>query len=344
MRVAVVGASGYTGLELVRIILRHPELELVAMTSEQRAGELVGDCFPALRGMSDLRFEAADPQSLAGRVDVAFAALPHGTAAVVVAALRKAGVVVLDISADFRLRDPQTYQQWYGDHGAPEIFGQAVYGMPEVYRDDLRGAELVAAPGCYPTGALLPMLPFLRAQLIETDTVFVDAKTGVSGAGRVLDDGFLFGELDGNARAYKVAAHRHTPEMKQEASLAAGESVGITFVPYLIPAVRGIVSSVLMRPKRAVGQEEAHAILQDAYRDEPFVRVVPPGETPALQSIVGSNFCDVGVVVDPDNHAIVALSALDNLVKGSGGQAVQCLNIMNGWDERAGLREVAQLP
>ena len=233
MRVAIIGASGYTGLELVRIVLRHPELELAVVTSEQRAGKPAADCFPALRGLTDLCFEANDPQSLTGRVDVAFCCLPHAASATTVAAIRKAGIVTLDISADFRLRSAAVYAQWYGEHKAPELFGQAVYGMPEIYRDLLPGAALIAAPGCYPTGALLPMLPFLRAGVVETNGIFVDAKSGVSGAGRSLQDGFLFAELDGNSHAYKVGSHRHGPEMEQEASLAANQDVSLTFIPYL---------------------------------------------------------------------------------------------------------------
>ncbi len=344
MRVAVVGASGYTGLELVRIVLRHPELELAVLTSEQRAGQRAGDCFPALRGLTDLSFEANDPGRLAGRVDVAFCCLPHAASATTVAAIRKVGIVALDLSADFRLRSANTYAQWYGEHKAPELFGRAVYGMPEIYREEIQGAELIAAPGCYPTGALLPMLPFLRAAVVEPDGIFVDSKSGVSGAGRSLQDGFLFAELDGNSHAYKVASHRHGPEMEQEASVAAGEPVRVTFIPYLIPTIRGIVSSVLMRSRAALSSEAAHQILATAYAAEPFVRVLPPGEVPKLQSVKGSNFCDVAVTVDERTGNVVALSAIDNLVKGSGGQAVQCLNIMQGWPETAGLREMALLP
>jgi N-acetyl-gamma-glutamyl-phosphate reductase len=344
MRVAVIGASGYVGLEMVRIVLRHPELELTVATSEQRAGVEFGDAFPALRGLTDLVLEKNDPAVLAGRVDVAFACLPHSASAQTVTAVRKLGIPVFDLSADFRLRSEDVYQEWYGEHKAPEYFGHAVYGLPEIYRDQLPGAELVAVPGCYPTGALLPMLPFLKSRLVETRGIFVDSKTGVSGAGRSLQDGFLFAELEGNSRAYKVGTHRHGPEMEQEASLAAGESVSLTFIPYLIPTVRGIVSSVLMRSKGSLSEAEAHRVLTDAYRDEPFVRVLPLGETPALQSVVGSNFCDVAVTVDERNGNVVALSAIDNLIKGSGGQAIQCLNIIQGWDEAAGLGEVALIP
>ena len=344
MRVAIVGASGYTGLELVRIVLRHAELELTVMTSEQRAGQRASDCFPALRGLSDLCFEANDPGRLAGRVDVAFCCLPHSASATTVAAIHKAGITALDLSADFRLRNASVYAQWYGEHKAPELFGQAVYGMPEIYREEIRGAELIAAPGCYPTGALLPLLPFLRAGVVEPKGIFVDAKSGVSGAGRSLQDGFLFAELDGNSHAYKVASHRHGPEMEQEASVAAGEPVQLTFVPYLIPTIRGIVSSVLMRSRDALSSQAAHEILASAYADEPFVRVLPEGEVPKLQSVKGSNFCDVAVTVDERMGNVVALSAIDNLVKGSGGQAVQCLNIMQGWPETTGLSEMALVP
>lgn len=344
MRVAVVGASGYTGLETVRIVLRHPELELCVVTSEQRAGQPMGECFPALRGLTDLEFEANDPASLAGRVDAAFCCLPHAASAQTVAAIRKLGIVALDISADFRLRDPAVYKQWYGEHKAPELFGQGVYGMPEVYREQIKSAELIAAPGCYPTGALLPMRPFLCAGVVETDGIFVDSKSGVSGAGRSLQDGFLFAELDGNSHAYKVASHRHMPEMEQEASVAAGSPVTITFVPYLIPTIRGIVTSVLMRGRGGLTTAAAHEILATAYADEPFVRVLPIGEAPKLQSVKGTNFCDVGVTVDEHTGNVVALSAIDNLVKGSGGQAVQCLNIMNGWTETKGLTEMAPVP
>lgn len=345
MKVAVLGASGYTGLELLRIVLRHPQLELTVVTSEQRVGQPVGDAFPALRRMSPLRFEsAADPAAIAGRVDVAFTALPHATAAASVAALRKADVTVIDLSADFRLRDPAVYREWYGDHGAPELFGQAVYGLPEAYREQLPGAKLVAAPGCYPTSALLPLLPFLREQLVEHAPIFIDSKSGVSGAGRKLEADYLFAELDGNAKAYKVAAHRHAPEIEQEASVAAGASISVTFVPHLLPAIRGIVTSVFVQPKRPLDASEARAVLERTYRDAPFVRVLAQGETPSLANVRGSNFCDVTAIPDSRNGTLVLLSALDNLVKGSGGQGVQCLNLMQGWDETLGLWEAPLIP
>ena len=343
MRIAVLGASGYAGLELLRLVLRHPRLELAAATSEQRAGEAVADSFPALRGLVDLTFEAADAASLASRVDAAFTALPHATAAPLVAGLRKGGVTVIDISADFRLTDRDTYEQWYGPHGAPELFDAGVYGLPEVHGAALRGAELVAAPGCYPTGALLPMLPFLRAGLVEPE-VIVDAKSGASGAGRTLADGFLFSELAGNAHAYKVAAHRHTPEMEQEASRAAGRPVAVTFVPHLLPVIRGIATSVFLRPEAPLTAADAREVLASAYDDAPFVRVLPLGEAPSLQAVRGSNFCDVSAFVDERHGKLIVLSAIDNLVKGAGGQGVQCLNLTQGWNETEGLLEAPLVP
>jgi len=347
MRVAVVGASGYAGLELVRIVLRHPELELVAATSQKRAGTPVAEAFPGLRSLLDLDFEPADAGALAGRIDVAFTALPHGTSAGLVAELHKAGVAVLDIGADFRLRSREVFAQWYGEHQAPELFGQAVYGLPEVYAEDLKTARLVAAPGCYPTCALLPALPFVREGWVARSGIQVMAISGVSGAGRTLDDGFLYAELDGNARAYKIAAHRHIPEIEQELSLAAEENVTITFVPHLIPASRGMLATIALRAvpgSDALDLAATHALLSHAYADAPFVRVLPIGQSPAIQSVRGSNFCDVAAVADERNGTLVLLSSLDNLVKGAAGSAVQCMNLMCGLEETLGLARIGLHP
>jgi N-acetyl-gamma-glutamyl-phosphate reductase len=344
MRVAVLGASGYTGLELLRILLRHPVFEIAAVSSEQRAGQPVGEAFPALRGQLDLAFEPADPGRVAAKVDLAFAALPHAASAPAVAALRRAGVPVADLSADFRLRDPALYRRWYGEHPAPELLAEAVYGLPELHRDRIRGAGLVACPGCYPTGALLPLAPFLREGLVEPTGIAIDAKSGVSGAGRRLEAGYLFAELDENAHAYQVAEHRHAPEIEQEASAFAGAAVRATFVPHLIPTVRGIVTSVYARTRRPLSTSAAREVLTAAYRDERFVRVLPPGETPRLASVRGSNFCDVAAFADERNGVLVLLSALDNLVKGASGQAVQCANLMRGLPEETGLLEAPLAP
>ncbi len=345
MRAAVIGASGYTGLELLRILLRHPEFEIAVATSEQRAGTRVGDAFPALRGLIDLDFESNDPASIAKRIDLAFTALPHAASAPTVQALRAAGVRVLDLSADFRLRDAETYRAWYGEHKAAELLGSAVYGLPELYREALRGAELVAVPGCYPTSVLLPLVPFLRSDLIETDGIVVDSKSGVSGAGRKLEESLLFAELADDCRAYQVGnQHRHVPEFEQEASAAAGRDVSITFVPHLLPTVRGIVTSIFVRPKAALDTKAAREVLTNAYARERFVRVLPPGTTPNLGSVRGSNFCDVAAFADERNGTLVLLSALDNLVKGASGQAVQCANLACGLPEELALLEAPLVP
>ncbi|MFP6565139.1 MAG: N-acetyl-gamma-glutamyl-phosphate reductase [Myxococcota bacterium] len=344
MRVGIIGASGYTGLELVRCVLRHPKFELVAVTSEQRAGLALGDAFPGFRGLVDLRFEAVDPDALASRLDCAFVALPHGASAKVVSALHKAGVAVVDLSADFRLQSREVFEKWYGEHAAPELFGQAVYGLPELHRDELPGARLIAAPGCYPTSAILPAAPFLRAGVVESAGLFVDSKSGVSGAGRKLDEGLLLAEIGENARAYSVAAHRHGPEIEQELGLVGGQAVSVSFVPQLIPVVRGILTTVGLRPAQPITTAEAQALLEAAYADAPFVRVLPVGEFPSLQAVRGSNFCDVAVVSDERAGTLLALSALDNLVKGSGGQAIQAFNLAQGWPETTGLWEAPWLP
>jgi N-acetyl-gamma-glutamyl-phosphate reductase len=346
MKVAVLGASGYTGLELLRILLRHPEFEIAAVSaSEDRAGRSVGDDFPSLRAQLDLAFESSDPSGLAGRVDLAFTALPHNDSASSVATLREAGIAVVDLSADYRLNDLATYERWYGPHGAPGLFGQAAYGLPELHRDEIVGAELVASPGCYPTSVVLPLAPLLREGLIEPTGLHVDSKSGVSGAGRKLDPGFLFAELDGNCKAYKVGnAHRHVPEIEQELSLAAGSEARVTFVPHLLPTTRGIVTSVYARPRGALDAKRARQALADAYASDRFIRVLPEGETPSLQSVKGSNFCDVAVFEDSHNETLIVLSSIDNLVKGSGGQSVQCANLMRGLPETTGLLEAAIVP
>lgn len=346
MRAAVVGASGYSGLEVVRLLLGHPRVELAAITSEQRAGVPAGEAFPGLRGLVDLSFEALDAASLAERVDVAFCCLPAGeVSARAVATLHAGGVRVVDLSADFRLRSMADYERAYGAHAAPELFGKAVYGIPELYREQMPDARLVAAAGCYPTCAGLALLPFLRAGVIETSGIVIDAKSGVSGAGRKLADDYLYGELDGNPHAYKVGrVHRHVPEMEQEASIAAGEPIQLAFVPHLIPTTRGMLATIVTRPRRTITTRDAIAVLSEAWGEEPFVRVLPEGEVPQVAAVRGTNFCDVTAVADPGSGTLLLLSALDNLTKGAGGQMVQCLNAMCGFDEREGLWGAPLLP
>jgi N-acetyl-gamma-glutamyl-phosphate reductase len=339
MRVAVFGASGYTGLELLRLLLRHPRFELALVTSEQQAGKPVADVYPEFRKRLDLRFTAsADATKLAREVELAFTALPHAASAPTVAALRKAGVPVLDLSADFRLEDPNVYREWYGEHPAPGLLPGAVYGIPELHREALRKAELVAVPGCYPTSAILPLAPFLREGLVETTGIVIDSKSGVSGAGRKLEVQYLFAELDENCQAYKPGhEHRHTPEIEQELARAAGKPVRVSFVPHLLPTTRGIATSVYVRPKQRLTTAQAREVLARAYGGERFVRLLPLGETPSLAAVRGSNFCDVAAIADEGNGTLILLSTLDNLVKGASGQAIQCANLMRGLPEDTGL-------
>ncbi len=345
LRVAVVGASGYTGLELLRILLRHPRVRLAAVTSEQRAGRSLGECFPSLAGLTELCFTAVDPAALARAADFAFTALPHATSAHVVAKLRKAGLAVADLSADFRLRASAVYEQWYGPHAAPELLGAAVYGLPELHRAALRCADFVAVPGCYPTGALLPIAPFLREGWVSSAPLFIDAKSGVSGAGRTLAEDYLFAELADSCHAYKVGGvHRHVPEIAQEVERLAGAQARVSFVPHLLPIARGIATTVFAQPTREFTDNAARDLLQETYRDEFFVRVLPQGATPRIRSVRGSNFCDVAVVRDAGTGVLILLSALDNLVKGAAGQAVQCMNLMRGFPETEGLLEAPLVP
>lgn len=335
VKIGIINVTGYAGAELARLLYLHPEAQVACVTGRSAAGKALSQVFPHLWPVDMTVLEELDS------VDFAFSALPHAASAEAVAPLVRKGLPVVDISADFRLTDAVEYQRWYGvEHPAPELLAQAVYGLPELHRDAIRKSEFVAAPGCYPTSVLLPLCPFLRAGLVETDSVLVDSKSGVSGAGRALQDGYLFAELDGNFHAYKVGgAHRHVPEMEQEAGRVAGGPVQIGFVPQLLPTIRGIATTVFLRPRRPLSTDEALAVLNDAYAREPFVRVLPKGETPRLASVRGSNFCDVGAVVDQRTGALILLSSLDNLGKGASGQAVQCMNLMRDLPETMGLLE-----
>jgi N-acetyl-gamma-glutamyl-phosphate reductase len=345
MKVGILGASGYTGLELVRILLRHPEFEIAVVTSEQQAGRPLGEAYPSLRGRTELRFEAMAPEALAGRVELAFTALPHAASAGAVHALREAGVPVVDLSADFRLRDLTTYERWYGKHAAPAHLAEAVYGLPELHRDALRKTKLVAAPGCYPTSAILPLAPLLHADMIERSGIHIDSKSGVSGAGRKLEPGYLFAELDGDCHAYKPGfGHRHAPEIEQETSGVAGSPVRVSFVPHLLPTVRGIATSIYVRPKPGASAAAARATLEIAYANERFVRVLPQGALPSLRDVRGSNYCDIAFVEDAHNDTWILLSTLDNLCKGASGQAVQCANLVCGFAEEAGLVDAPWVP
>ena len=338
IQVAIAGASGYTGLELLRILLRHPEVTITAVTSEQHDGKPVNEVFPGLVDAGGLVCRSLKTAELAKRADVVFTALPHGTAMQTVAEVIDTGKRAIDISADYRLHDPALHEKTYGTHARPDLLAKAVYGLPELHREAIRKAKLIANPGCYPTGAILALAPLLRGGLIDPDAIIVDAKSGVSGAGRAASVEMLFSEVHGSIKAYKVAEHRHQPEIEQELSEVAGRSIVISFTPHLVPMDRGILSTIYVTPKRGADIAGAYAA---AYKDEPFVRVLPHGQVPATGHVLGSNYCLIGWKSDSRTGRAVIVSAIDNLVKGASGQAVENMNLMCRIPETTGL---AQLP
>jgi N-acetyl-gamma-glutamyl-phosphate reductase len=346
-KIAVLGASGYTGSELVRLLLRHPRAEIVLLTADRRAGQEMRDVFPQfaplalpkLTSIESVNWKTAD-------VDLAFCALPHGTTQKVIKALLGVApkLKVVDLSADFRLADAAAYARWYGhEHQAPDLQQQAVYGLTEIYRSEVAKARLVANPGCYTTCAELPLLPLLRAKAIDPDEIVVDAKSGMTGAGRVAKEEMLFSEVSEGFHAYGVGHHRHMAELDQEFSKAAGREVTVSFTPHLVPMNRGILSTIYVRGLQR-SPEDLHAILSKSYANERFVHVLPYGQMPQTRHVRGSNMTFIGMAKDRIAGRAIICSALDNLVKGAAGQAVQNMNLMLGFPEVMGLEQVALFP
>jgi N-acetyl-gamma-glutamyl-phosphate reductase len=337
--VGVLGASGYAGAELLRLLARHPDLEVAWAAGDASAGQPLAARYPGLRSVyGDLVFCSVD-EGLAKGADLLFCALPHGRSAELAPRAVAAAGVVVDLSADFRLRDPGAYPVWYGaEHPCPDELGAWPYGLPELHRDQLRGASRVAVPGCYPTAALLALAPLVAAGLAATDGIVVDAKSGLSGAGRSLADANLFVQANENVAPYKVGTHRHTPEIEQELALAAGAPVTVTFTPHLVPASRGILATCYASLAPSAGDEELAACYAAAYGAEPFVDLLPPGGGwPATRAVATTNRAQVAAAADRRTGRVVAAAAIDNLVKGAAGQAVQCANLALGLPETAGL-------
>lgn len=341
VKVAVVGASGYSGEELVRLLIAHPHAELVALTSRQLAGQTMGSVFPRFAGMrySALPFVNSDVDSIVGSgAEVVFLALPHGLAHEFAGPLLRAGLKVLDLSADFRIKDLAVYEEFYGEaHHEPALSARSVYGLAEVHRAALKGADLVACAGCYPTSILLPLIPLLRGGLLEVDSIHVCSMSGVSGAGRSAKVDYLYAECNESIRAYGIPKHRHLAEIEQELSSAAGETVRISFTPHLAPVTRGIHTTIYAKPRQGVVSAQIGEALRGAYGDSRFVRLLAGNALPDTKHVTHSNFIDIAWREDSRTGRIVLLSAEDNLVKGAAGQAVQCFNILSGWDEAAGL-------
>ena len=346
MKLGIVGASGYSGSELLRFLVNHPgELEIALCTSETYAGQSIDSVLPNLRGFLSSKFEALDLDSLKERVDVVVLAVPHKVAMSFVPKILAQGLRIVDFSADYRLEDAETYEAWYHvEHTSTSLISRSVYGLPERYRDCIRSAQLVANPGCYPTSAILAAMPFLKYGVVELDSIIVDSKSGISGAGPKPSENTHYANRESNFIAYNIGVHRHTPEIEQELSAVASEPVRVTFTPHLVPMTRGILSTVYMRLTEELSTEDALDMYAKFYEDEPFVRVLPTGTYPQTKAVLGSNYCDVGLEVDARTQRIVAMAAIDNLGKGAAGAVVQNLNLMFGFKETDGLKVPGMMP
>jgi N-acetyl-gamma-glutamyl-phosphate reductase len=341
IKAGIVGGTGYTGVELLRLLCRHPEISLAAITSRKEAGMRVADMFPNLRGHVSLTFSDPERAPLKN-CDIVFFATPNGIAMQQTRELLDAGARVIDLAADFRIKDVAEWEKWYGmTHACPELIAEAVYGLPEINRERIRSARLVANPGCYPTAVQLGFLPLIEAGAVDMDHLVADAKSGVSGAGRKAETHILLAEAADNLHAYAVSGHRHLPEIRQGLSLAAGETVGLTFVPHLVPMIRGIHATLYVRLTKEI---DLQSLFERRYAGELFVDVLPSGSHPETRSVRASNQCRIAVHRPQERDMVVVLSVIDNLVKGAAGQAVQNMNIMFGLPENEGLQQVAVLP
>lgn len=347
-RIGVLGASGYTGAELLRLLVPHPRVEIALLTADRKAGQAMRDVFPQFSHVALPKLVAIDSVDWArAGVDFVFCALPHATTQTVITALLAAApkTRIVDLSADFRLSDPAVYAHWYGHaHQALDLQQEAVYGLTEIYRGAIRTARLVANPGCYTSSAELPLIPLLRAKAIDPDEIVIDAKSGMTGAGRAAKENMIFSEVAEGFHAYGVGHHRHMGEIDQECSKAAGRGVTVTFTPHLVPMNRGILSTIYLRCTEGRSVEDLHAALAEAYAGETFVHVLPFGETPQTRHVRGSNMTYLGVAKDRRPGRAIVISALDNLTKGASGQAVQNMNVMLGFPETAGLEQVGMFP
>jgi len=345
IKVAVVGSSGYAGGELLRILLGHKEVEVTAVTSESSAGQHVASLFPHLGRLCNLTLEKADPTVIAGKAGLVFLAVPHSKAMTIAAQFVGIGVGVIDLSADYRFRDTRIYNEWYGEeHEQPGLAYMAAYGLTELHRDEIKRARLIGNPGCYPTGALLALTPLVKEGLIELDSIIVDSKSGVSGAGRTPAQAYHYPEANESMMAYKVGVHRHTPEIEQGLSEVAGSPVIISFTPHLAPMNRGILTTCYAKLKDIQGPDTLRKMYAKFYKDSFFVRILGKGNYPNVSAVRGSNFCDIGLYSDLRTRRVVVMSAIDNLVKGAAGQAVQNMNVLCGFDETEGLKHLGMFP
>lgn len=336
---AVIIGDGYAAADLVRILSVHEHVQVAAITSTENIGRKFSDVYPHMTGLTDLTLKATDPSELRNEGEVAFLALPHGLSVPIVAEMLEGGVKCVDLGADFRLRDTDTYKKFYDlEHARPDLLSEAVYGLPEIYRSDVKACRIVANPGCYPTGAILGLAPLLRQKLISLGGIIVDSKSGVSGAGRSLSRNVHFCEVNEGFKAYGIGTHRHAPEIEQELSAAARDKVRITFTPHLVPMNRGILTTSYAELNPGVSPAEIRGAFEETYTGERFVKILPEGVFPQTKWVYGSNYVHIGIHVNPDTGRVIIISALDNLTKGAAGQAVQNFNLMFGLDESEALK------
>ena len=343
-KIGIAGVSGYTGLELLRLLINHPECEIVFLTSETYQGQTISKVSPSLSGFSNIKLSSIESVS-SDDCDIVFLALPHTTSMAKVPSFLKGRTRVIDLSADYRLKDPEVFEEWYSiPHKQPEVLRQAVYGLPEIHREAIRSARLVANPGCYPTSITLALAPLMTEDWVDLSSIVADAKSGISGAGRKTSLTTHFSEVNEGVSAYNIAVHRHTPEIEQELSILANNDVRISFSPHLVPMTRGMLSTVYINLKQDKSAKDLIKNYQKFYEKEPFIRVLPSGEYANTRFTVSSNFCDIGVQVDKRNRRAIITSAIDNLVKGASGQAIQNMNLMLGISETTGLNSPGIFP
>ncbi len=343
IKAAVLGASGYTGGELLRLIGDHPNVRATHLTAERHAGKNIGEVFPHLRGFNDSKLQILSADSIPDDIDVVFAALPHGTSAAIIKKLYDRDIKIIDLGADFRLSH-EKYEEWYIKHPCPELLPKAVYGLPELHRERIRKSKLVANPGCYPTSAILALAPLLKNEIIAPDPIIVDSKSGVTGAGRSPSLDFHFCEVNEGIKAYKIDEHRHMPEIEEILSRFTGQNVEVSFTPHLIPMDRGILSTIYVRLNRDISTAQVIDQYKQFYNGEPFIRILPENSFPSTAHVRGSNFCDIGIKVNEKKNTAIIISAIDNLVKGASGAAIQNMNVMFGFEETLGISHAPMFP
>lgn len=345
LKIGICGASGYTGIELLRILAHHPHVEVTAVTSEKSAGKKVQEVFPFLSAYGGLAFEPMDKENLLSRADLFFLALPHGASQEAVHYFFSNGMRVIDLSADYRISDAATYAKWYGlMHNYKATLKRAVYGLPEIYREKIQKARLIANPGCYPTSTILGLMPALKSRLIDPAAIIIDSKSGTTGAGRKADLGISFCEVNEGFKAYGIATHRHTPEIEQEISSLAGKKVMVDFTPHLLPVDRGILTTIYTKLTKRIDTLKVLSLYARAYASEPFVHILDEGVFPNIKHVRGTNTCEIGLKVNARTNTLIIVSAIDNLVKGASGQAVHNMNLMMDLNETAGLAHLALFP